>query len=250
MSTAYALLSHEATRSAAMGPDEPLLWDYTFKFHTEGDLTFAVTFNEQETVTCAMTTREIEGVLRVDVEPSSGTPPRASIDEDHPSLRTIVFEGLPLFAVQCARASIEHSSFPSPAYPSLGIEEPVTLAGGPAPIARHLASFFETLFAASAGGSWPIRIECRYVSMMGGLPVAAPVVLVPRQDHSLGDVTLFEQMASSIEQWRNAIQPPTDGARLSFAITVWSTLADTTLLKMDDVSLPMDAVTTTTAVSS
>ena len=79
---------------------------------------------------------------------------------------------------------------------------------------------------------------------VNGGPVAVPVVLVPRQDVTVDDAALFEQIESSVHQWLDAAQPPATEARLSFGITIWSTIAaiEVPLLRIADASLPMSAI--------
>jgi hypothetical protein len=61
-----------------------------------------------------------------------------------------------------------------------------------------------------------------------------PVLLVARQDFS---DELIEPIEAAIRQWLDAAQPPTENARLSLDVTC--SIADTPLLRLRDMSLPL-----------
>lgn len=221
MSTPPPLISQRATPSfpATTKLEELVLWDYTFTLMADPETTFEVIGNEGVATTTA-------------------TPPIVHIDD---ATRTIAFERLDVRDVQCARASAEGVTFAAPVAPAIEIVESLTIGSAPAPIATHLASI-----AAALVGQMPVTMEirCFYVSMLNGGPVAVPVVLVPRQDVTVDDAALFEQIESSVHQWLDAAQPPATEARLSFGITIWSTIAaiEVPLLRIADASLPMSAI--------
>jgi hypothetical protein len=71
------------------------------------------------------------------------------------------------------------------------------------------------------------------------------VLLVARQDVPIGfDEEFIAQMTTAIDQWFEAVQPPSTDARLIFAVTLWSAVPhiDATLLRLASVSLPMSDV--------
>jgi hypothetical protein len=218
-----SLVSQTATRSCPGSTqlDEIVLWDYAFTIAGESDITFEVTWNEEQTVAYTMQQAKVVNV-------------------DGP-LRTIVFERLDLREVQCARASAQGVAFPASIAPSVEVVSPVTIDAATDSVSANLAAFFATL---TSGSTWPIEIRCFYSYTLNGLSIAVPVVLVPRQDVTIDDATLFEQIEASIQQWLHAAQPPTSDARLSLAITIWSTIpgVDAPLLQIADASLAMTAV--------
>lgn len=198
------LVSQKATPSG-----ERALWDYSFTCIAEDDVTFEVVWNE-------------DAAAKVD---------RTPIVQIEDSARTVVFERLELAEAQCARATVEGVTFLAPVAPSLVMSDPVSIS--------NLGTFLAELLGSTS--TWPIEIRCFYVAVLDGAAMKMPVVLVPRHDVALDDASLFEQIESTVQQWLAAAQPPTNQARLSFEITVWSTIAgiEAPLLRIADASLPM-----------
>ncbi len=220
MSRPPTLISQSATASFpdTKKLDELVLWDYTFNVITDDESTFAVILNEGVTTETA-------------------PPPIVRSDD---VMRTIVYERLDVRNVQCARGSAEGLTFAAPAAPTMEISGPVMVGSVPASITSHLTSLVAALV-----GSLPITMEirCFYISLLNGMPVAVPVVLVSRQDVTIGDAALFEQIESTVHQWLDVAQPPLNAATLSVQLTLWSTVAgiEAPLLRIADASLPMSA---------
>jgi hypothetical protein len=214
--------------------EEAVLWDYTFAFGPEGDASFDVTYNEDRTVAYT--------IVEEQVTASDGAVPRVSIDG---GVRTVLFERLDVIDVQSARANVQGVAFPEPTLPFVQNAQQIDIGGGPARISVHLTSVLQTLLGNSPFASQPTSIECRYAYAIGGVPIEAPVVLLARQDVAIGfDEQLMEQVEEAIRQWLDAVKPPSTDARLVFALTFWSAIAqtDAPLLRLTNLSLPMSDV--------
>jgi hypothetical protein len=161
-------------------------------------------------------------------------------------LRTVVFERLDVIDVQSARASVQGVAFNEPTLPFVQNAQQIDIGGGPARISVHLSSVLQTLLGNSPFASQPTSIECRYAYAIGGVSIEAPVVLLARQDVAIGfDEELMEQVEAAIRQWLDAVKPPASEARLVFALTFWSAIAqtDAPLLRLTNLSLSMSDVT-------
>lgn len=250
---------------------ETLLWNYIFTCYLGGGAAFDVTYNEERTVACTLALEDAGGIARIRVTASAGVPPLVLIPEttlvagdgayryrtadgsllsfeDAASnrMRTIVFERLNVIDVQSARAAIHDIRFPEPLLPSLENDQRIELGGGPpAPLAAHLNALLHALIASSPFATQPASIECRYGYTIGGLPLEAPIVLVTRQDLAIGfDEPLLDQIAASVRQWLDTVQPPSTGARLIFGVKFWNAIPriDAPLLRLTNLSLSMSDV--------
>jgi hypothetical protein len=223
---------------------EAVLWDYRFVVYYDEGLSFDVTFNEERTVSYTAGFDDAGGVFQVRVTASSGVLPLAQYDSDRTTW-TITIPRLDALDVQSARASVQEATFPNPLLPFVESSAPIAIGGGPASLETHLAAMLQTLLANSPFASQPMSLECRYGYDIGGLPIEAPVVLVTRQDVAIGFAEeLVAMIAGSIQQWMEAVQPPSTEARLIFALTFWSAIArtDAPLLRLTQVYLPLTSV--------
>jgi hypothetical protein len=223
---------------------EAVLWDYRFVVYYDGGLSFDVTFNEERTVSYTAGFEDTGGVTEVRVTASAGELPLAQYDSERTTW-TITIPRLDALDVQSARASTQGIAFPNPLLPFVESSEPITLGGAPASLETHLTAMLQTLLGNSPFASQPMSLECRYGYEIGGVPIEAPVVLVTRQDVAIGFAEeLVAMIAGSIQQWKEAVQPPSTDARLIFALTFWSAIArtDAPLLRLTQVYLPMASV--------
>lgn len=214
--------------------EEAVLWDYTFAFGPDGDVSFDVTYNEDRTVAYTIVGEQVTA--------SEGAVPRVSTD----GFQTVVFERLDVIDVQSARASVQGVAFSEPTLPFVQNAQQIDIGGGPARISVHLTTVLQTLLGNSPFASQPTSIECRYAYAIGGVSIEAPVVLLARQDVAIGfDEELMEQVEAAVRQWLDAVKPPATDARLVFALTFWSAIAqtDAPLLRLTNLSLPMSDVT-------
>jgi hypothetical protein len=214
--------------------EEAVLWDYTFTFGPEGDVSFDVTYNEDRTV--------VYTIAGEQVTVAEGAVPRVSVAD---GLQTVVFERLDVIDVQSVRASVQGVSFNESTLPFVQNAQQIEIGGGPARISVHLTAVLQTLLGNSPFASQPTSVECRYAYAIGGVSIEAPVVLLARQDVAIGfDEELMEQVEAAIRQWLDAVKPPATDARLVFALTFWSAIAqtDAPLLRLTNLSLPMSDV--------
>jgi hypothetical protein len=210
---------------------EAVLWDYSLTCLLEDDGAFEITYNEDRTV--AYTLAREDPDLRVTA--ASGAIPRVLIAG---STLTVIMERLNAVDVQSARAT----GFAEPVIPYLENSERIVIGGQPATIAAHLTTVLNTLLGTSPFATQPASIEVRYGYTLGDMPIEAPVVLVTRQDLAIGfDDQLIDQIASSLHQWFDAVQPPSTGGRLIFTLMFWSAIPrfDAPLLRLANVSVSM-----------
>jgi hypothetical protein len=214
---------------------EAVLWDYSVTCLFEDDGAFEITYNEDRTVVYTLTREDAD----VRVTAASGAIPRVLIDG---STVRVILERLNAIDVQSARATVETSGFPEPVIPYLESTERIDIGGQPATIAAHLTALLHTLLGTSPFATQPASIEVHYGYTLGGMPIEAPVVLVTRQDLAIGfDDQLIDQIASSLHQWFDAVQPPSTGGRLIFTLMFWSAIPrfDAPLLRLTNVSVAM-----------
>jgi hypothetical protein len=272
VTNARLLRSQQGTPSTGDDPrlEELPLWDYACTIYVAENTSFEVTYNETRTIECSMSDEEVRGLGQLRVTAAAGPIPIVHLEDAitvpieggyqyrhddgrsltldeirNSTIRTIVFARLNVFDIESARGSLQGITFTAPVMPSIEITRPIAIGNEEAAsITTHLRSFLNGLFGESHSATRPVRIECRYVYSLDGLPVAAPVVLVPRHDFSIDDLGVLEQIESSIQQWLAAAQPPATDARLSFTVIVWSRLTERQepLLKIADASLAMSAV--------
>lgn len=248
-----------------------MLWDYAFTFDFQGDTEFAITYNESTTVAYAIMAVDAGGTGELHVTASSGELPlvtlagTTAVPADHgyryrqldgtflsyeeltfeASRRTIVVPRLSIREVQSAKASVQERAFDQPLLPLLEFAQPFTLAAHPAPLREHLTSFLKTILGPATFATQPLSLECHYGYTVSGMAVEVPVVLVARQDVAIStDEQLIDQIAASIEQWRETLQPPTTDARLLLQVTLWNALLDqrAKLLHLANVSLPTTSI--------
>lgn len=268
------LVSQQGVPSVPSGNtlDEAVLWDYSYtSLLLLGDTPFEVTFNDDRTESYTMTLEDADGIAQVRVTASAGALPLVVYGDtelvpvdgayqyrmadgslltfvDASEMRNRIMVTIPrldVLDVQSARATIGGHSFAEPFLPFIENDQPIALGGAPASIAAHLNGLLQMLLANSPFASQPMAIECRYGYAIGGLPIEAPVVLVTRQDVAIGFAEeLVEMIASSIQQWLEAVKPPATDAELIFTLTFWSALprTDATLLRLARVTLPMTSV--------
>jgi hypothetical protein len=128
----------------------------------------------------------------------------------------VVCERLDIREIHTARGWMGEQSFSRPVTPSLDHHT------------RIEVDDFRTLFAQLPRLQLQIEVRHEFAGMR------TPVLLVARQDFS---EELIEPIESAIRQWLDAAQPPTENARLSLDVTC--SIADTPLLRLRDVSLPL-----------
>lgn len=253
---------------------EAVLWNYHFALASEGNTTFEITFNETRSVAYSMELRDSDGVAEMVLTASSGALPLLLIldtamvrtddgvyryrmsdgsllsfeDASAMRIRTVVIERLDVIDVQSARASVQEMSFDTPLIPFVENLQRIDIGDRPATIATHLTSLLQTLLGHSPFASQPASIECRYAYALDSMPIEAPVLLAMRQEIAIGfDEELINQIASGIQLWLDAVQPPTSDARLVFNLTLWSAIphTDAPLLRLANISLPMTGVVLT-----
>jgi hypothetical protein len=251
---------------------EAVLWDYSFSFYLFGDTEFAVTYNEERTVTYSMMVVDAEGVGEIHVTASSGLLPLVTIPDTTAipadrgyryrtddgsfltadqlmldvSTRTVVIPRLSIHDVQSAKASVQQVTFREPLLPSLAFEQGFLIGETEAPLREHLTTLLQTILGAGTFATQPLSLECHYGYSLGGLPVEAPVALMPRQDFAIAtDAELIDEIAGSIAQWRDTIQPPVTEGRFSFKLKLWNAVPDqkAVLLQLGRVTLPISSVT-------
>lgn len=245
-----------------------VLWDYSFSFHYEGDVGFTITYNEERTVAYSMAIVDAGGTGELRLTAESGPIPMVSIprttavptgngcryqnDEgafltaeelvQEAGTRTVTIEGLSIVDTQSARATVEGVTFPRPLLPLLVYEQPFLLEPAGASLADQLTAVLQPLLGPDTFPAQPLSLECHYGYTIGGLPVVAPVVLVPRQDFTIDtDAELIAQIATSFAMWKETVQPPTTGARIVLKVELWNALLDqkATLLQLASVSFPI-----------
>lgn len=247
-----------------------MLWDYSFTFHGAPDAAYTVTFNEEQTVEGSIVLEDANGIAQIRATASSGKPPLVLLptttlvmsngtyryrtsdgtllpyaDAEHGYVRTVVFGGLHVIDVQSAHATVQEVSFENPYLPFINNEQVIEIGAAPASIGAHLTSLLHTLLNNSPFASQSLTFECRYAYTISGVPVDAPILLFMRQDVPIGfDEQLIDQITSAIDQWREAIQPPTTNGRFVFSLTLWNATphTDSVLLRLGKVTLPMSAV--------
>lgn len=250
--------------------EEAVLWDYGFTFYFRGDTTFDVTFNEEGTVSYSLALEDAGGIAQIRVTASAGSLPLVLYPDttliasangyqyrnDDGTLltfedaaerfqRTVVIERLDALDVQSARATMQTITFPAPMIPFIESSAQLDIGGNPGSLPSHLTAMLQTLLANSPFAIQPLSLECRYAYVIGGVPVEAPVLLLPRSDFAIGfDEQIVDQIASGITQWLDAVQPPESGARLLFALTFWTAIPrmDARLLRLTNLSLAMTDV--------
>lgn len=249
-----------------------MLWDYSFTFYDgPANARFAVTFNEERTIEYAIALEDVDGIAQVRVSSDAGTLPLVLFDgtdvipsdgayryqtsngemltfadAEESRSRTVLFRNFDLRSVQSARASVEDRSFPEPFLPFIDNNENIEIGVTPAPLGAHITALLQTLLESSPFAKQGLALETHYSYSIGGVSVEAPVLLFMRQDVSIGfDEELIEQIASALQQWLDAVQPPTADAHLIFALTLWNATprTDAVLLRLGHVSLAMSAVT-------
>jgi hypothetical protein len=251
--------------------EEAVLWDYSFTFYGgPPDARFAVTFNEERTIEYAIALEDVDGIAQVRVSSDAETLPVVLFadtelvpaddayryqtsdgamltfaEAEEPRSRTVVFRGLDVLSVQSARASVEETSFPSPFLPFIDNNESIEIGVTPAPLGAHIAALLQSLLESSPFAKQGLSLESHYSYSIGGVSVEAPVLLFMRQEVAIGfDEELIEQIASALQQWLDAVQPPTADAHLIFVLTLWNATprTDAVLLRLGRVSLAMSAV--------
>jgi hypothetical protein len=267
-----ALISQQGNASVPASDSlaDAVLWDYGFTFAFRGDTTFDVTYNEERTISYSLALEDAGGIAQVRVTASAGSLPLvlypdttlvATINgyhyrNDDGTLltfedavdrfqRTVVIERLDALDVQSARATMQEVTFPNPMIPFIENATQLDIGGSASSLPSHLTAMLQALLANSPFAIQPISLECRYAYVIGGVPVEAPVLLLPRSDFAIGfDEQIVDQIASGITRWLDAVQPPETGARLIFALTFWTAIPrmDARLLRLTNLSLAMTDV--------
>ncbi|MEO8035340.1 MAG: hypothetical protein ABI837_12970 [Acidobacteriota bacterium] len=247
---------------------QAILWDFALTVDAEGLATLDVRWNESRRDSYALVLENADGAAQI--RTSGGSEPLplvlmaettpVAIDgayqyrladgsllafEDAAAMRlwTIVFEQLDVRAVQSARASVEGVAFTEPLIPFIENDAAINIGGAADTLVGHLTSLLQTLLAGSPLASQTVELECRYGYLLGGVEIAAPVVLLPRQDLSTGsDDIIVAEVARSIEQWLVAVEPPATEARLIFSVSLWSGIVDAPVLRLGKLLLPMTDV--------
>jgi hypothetical protein len=253
--------------------DDALLWDYSFSFWIRDEslpsqMSLAITLNEERTATYELLTEDANGLLQIRVTPpdiavmlDAATPVAmgdgvfqyrrqdgtmvGSEDWQSMSQRTIVLTRLNIIDVQSARGSADGVTFDAPYLPSLESTSRFDIGSGPNTLAGHLTTLLHGLLGNAPFATQQLSLACHYGYTIGGMPVRAPVLLVSRQELSIGfDELLIEEIAGSIGQWLAAVQPPANEARLIFDLTVWNATRHTeaVLLHLGELSLAMENV--------
>lgn len=250
------------------------LWDYAVEvYHNGAELAFDVLWNEEQPASYACTLQDAGGVAEMRISASWGITPLVllgdtslehvdggyryrnddgkllTVDEASEIFeQTILFEELKTIAIQSARITFRGDREVSAELfvPFIEQGEDIEVGEPRGTFATQLTTLFHTLVGHSPFASQPLALEARYAYDLGGLTVEAPVLAVPRQNLAIGfDEQLVEFAASALEQWLDAVQPPSTEARLVFTVTLWTAVrrTDAPLLRLRRLALPMSYVT-------
>jgi len=226
-----------ASQPSATTLADAVLWDYSFTCYYAEGVPFTVTFNEERTVSYTYTGG-------TSIEPGGDDAPVVTASSESGDV-TIAFRNLNAIDVQSARVAFADVAMIDACTPNIDNAQQIEIGGTSATLAEQLTSLLKTLLGNSPFASQPMRMECHYGYSIGGVSVQAPVLLVARQDVPIGfDEEFIRQMTAAIDQWLEAVQPPSTDARLIFGLTLWSAVPhiDATLLRLASVSLPMSGV--------
>jgi hypothetical protein len=230
-----------------------VLWDYSFSFHYEGDVTFSIAYNEGHSIAYSMTIVDGGGIGEIHVTAESGPSPLITIprlstipaaggyrfqDEEGAFLtaeqlleaagtRTVTIPRLSIVNAQSATATIQQVSFLEPLLPLLTYDQQFDVTPAGTTLAEQLTSILNAVLGRETFPPQPLSLECYYAYTIGGMPVVVPVVLVPRQDFAVTtDAAIISEIAGSIEQWMETVQPPATDARIALKLTLWNALLD------------------------
>jgi hypothetical protein len=269
-----ALLNQQATTSSpgSVTLDEVVLWDFSLTFWVEGSAAIDVLWNESVKEAYTMTLEDSGGIAQIRITAASEDArlPRVVIDgmtaivsddvyrfqrEDGSFLeleeaarmqaRTLIFERLDVRSVQSAKGTVDGVSFATPVIPAIVNDTELEVGTGSDTFAGHLTSLLRTLLGSSPFAMQLVSLECRYGYQIGGVEVAAPVVLLPKQELATGtDDLIVGEIGASVEQWLEAVQPPAHESRWLFAISLWSGVSggDAPMLRLGNVVLPAGRV--------